>query len=110
MQHPQVLLVAHPMRAHPTGVVVGRLAHIGEPVFAVQRVARDLLGALPGLRLGDDVGNAVASEGELAGEMPVRVLVDHRADVLRIIRREHAVEHDLRHRLLEKQVEFYSVI
>ena len=55
-------------------------------------------GARPGVRLGDHVGNAVAGEGELAGEMAVGVLVDHAADVVRIERREHPVHHHLRHR------------
>ena len=56
------------------------------------------LARCPGIRFGDDVGNAVAGEGELAGEMAVGVLIDDAADVVRIERREHAVHHHLRHR------------
>ena len=41
---------------------------------------------------------AVAGEGELAGQMPVRILVDDVADIVRVIAGEGAVEHDLRHR------------
>ena len=48
--------------------------------------------------LGDDVRDAVAREGELAGEMAVRVLIDDAADVVRIVAREHAVHHHLRDR------------
>ena len=55
---------------------------------------------LPMLRLGDDIADIVAGEGELAGQMPVRVLVDHAADVVRVVAGEGAIEHDLRHRHL----------
>ena len=42
--------------------------------------------------------DAVAGEGELAGELAVRVLVDDAADVVRIEAREHPVHHHLRDR------------
>ena len=77
---------------------MGRLGHLGHPQLAVEHVARDVLRARPGVRLGDHVGNAVAGEGELAGEMAVGVLVDDAADVVRVKRREHPVHHNLRHR------------
>ena len=43
----------------------------------------------------DHVGDAVAGEGELAGELAVRVLIDHAADVVRIEAGEHPVHHHL---------------
>src|SRR5580698_1453282 len=49
------LHLADPVRVHPPRMVVGRLAHVGEPVLAVEGLVGDLLGALPGGRLGDAV-------------------------------------------------------
>ena len=42
----------------------------------------------------------VAGEGELARQMPVRVLIDHVADIARIIAGEGAVQDHLRDRHL----------
>ena len=83
---------------HPVGVVVRRLADLREPQLAVERVARDLLGLLPHVGLGHHVADAVAGEGELAGVVPVRVLIDDAADVVRIEAGEHPVHHHLRDR------------
>src|SRR5262249_60329507 len=44
--------------------------------------------------------NAVAREGELAGEVPVRVLINHAAHVVGIIAGEYAVHHHLGDRYL----------
>ena len=94
------LHVADPVRPDISGVIVRRLVDLGQPDLGVERLLGDAVGARPGAALVDRLRLAVAGEGELARQMPVRVLIDHRADVLRIVRREHAVEHDLRHRLL----------
>ena len=83
---------------HPVRVVVGRLGHFRHPQLAVEHVAGDVLGARPGVGLGDDVRNAVAGEGELAGIVAVGILVNDAADVVWIKRREHAVHHYLRDR------------
>src|SRR5882672_12158237 len=77
-----------PPRMHPAGMVVGRLADIVEPEIAVQRLMRDLLGALPGDRLVDALREPVARKGELAAEAPTGVLVDHAADIVGVISRE----------------------
>src|SRR6516164_5424682 len=48
--HADTVKLAHfadPPRMHPTSVVVGRLADIVEPELAVQRLAGDVLSALP---------------------------------------------------------------
>src|SRR5207342_2622808 len=44
---------ADPVWTHPVGVVVGRLADIGQPMLAVERFTRDIFGAFPRGRLGD---------------------------------------------------------
>ena len=46
---------------------------------------------------------AFAGEGELAGEMPVGVLINHAAHVVGIVAGEHAVHHHLRDRHLPAQ-------
>ena len=63
---------------------------------SVSRAMR--LRALPRLLIVHDIRNAVAREGELAGEMAVRVLIDDAADVVWIVAGEHAVHHHLRDR------------
>src|SRR4029077_6076545 len=60
--HPDAVELAHfvhPPRMHPAGVVVGCLTDIVEPEIAVQRVASDVLGALPGSRFVDALRAAV---------------------------------------------------
>ena len=94
------LHVADPVRPDISGMIVRRLVDLGQPDLGVQRLLGDAVGARPGAALVDRLRLAVAGEGELARQMPVRVLIDHRAHVLRIVRREHAVQHHLRHRLL----------
>src|SRR6266478_5134176 len=84
-----------PPGMHPTGVVVGRLADVVEPEIAVQRIARDVFGALPGDRLVDALREPVARKGELATEAPVGVLVDDAADIVRVISREYPVDDHL---------------
>src|SRR5215471_12366435 len=91
----ELMHFAHPPRMNPAGVVVGRLADIVEPELAVQRLAGDVLGALPGGRLVDAVGDAVAGEGELAGQVTARILVDHAANRVGIIAGEYPVHHHL---------------
>src|SRR5215831_1576357 len=96
--HADAVELAHfadPPRMHPTGVVVGRLADIVEPELAVQRLAGDVLGALPGGRLVDAVGDAVAGEGELAGQVTARILVDHAANRVGVIAGEYPVHYHL---------------
>ena len=92
--------VADPVRPDVSGMIVRRLVDLRQPDPGVQRLGGDAVRPLPRAALVDRLRLAVAGEGELAGQMPVRVLIHHRADVLRIIRREHAVQHHLRHRLL----------
>ena len=87
--------LVHPRRMHPIGVIVRGVADLRQPQLAVEHVAGDLLGLLPHVGLVDLVGDAVAGEGELAGELAVRVLVDHAADVVRIEAGEHPVHHHL---------------
>ena len=59
---------------------------------------RDLLCLFPHVGLVDDELLALAGEGELAGEIAVRVLIDDAANVARVETREGAVDHDLRNR------------
>src|SRR5262249_6389222 len=70
---------AHPARVHPVCMVVRRLADLGQPDAAVEGLLGDARGALVVLRLGDPVRDAVAREGELAGQMPMGVLIDDAA-------------------------------
>src|SRR5262249_32445595 len=91
---------ADPPWMHPTGVVVGRLANIVEPEVAVERIAGDVLGALPGGRLVDALREAVARKGKLAVEAPVCILVDHAADFVGVISGEYPVNDHLSDRHL----------
>ena len=79
-------------------MVVRRLRDFRQPELAVKRLARDALRPRPRFLVGDDVGNAVAREGELAGEMAVRILIHDATDIARVVAREHAVHHHLRDR------------
>ena len=83
---------------HPIGVIVRRLADFRQPQPPVERGLRNPAGAIPHVRLGDHIANAVAGEGELARQMTVRILIDHAAHGSRIVAREHAVHHHLRDR------------
>src|SRR6476646_3676073 len=86
-----LLHLVDPVGPHPIRMVVRRLRYFRHPQLAVEHVAGDALGALPGIGLSNDVGNAVTGESELTGVVPVSVLVE---------RREDSVHHDLRHRNL----------
>src|SRR4030088_2262134 len=72
-----LLHLVHPGGMHPISMVVGRLADLRQPQPAVEGFLGDLLGAFPHVGLVDDIADAVAGEGELAGQMVVLVLVDH---------------------------------
>src|SRR6266516_4856234 len=71
---------ARPPRMHPIGVVMRRLADLRQPQPAVERRGGDALGALHRVGLVERLRPAVAREGELTGEMAVRVLIDDAAD------------------------------
>ena len=60
-------------------MVVRGLADLEEPQRAVEHERGDFFGPLPGLRLADHLGVAVAGEGELAGQTMMRILVDDAA-------------------------------
>src|SRR5262245_33899033 len=90
--------LAHPARERAVRVVVGGLADIVDPELAVERLARNLLRPLIGVRLAHAIRNAVAGEGELAAQAAVRVLIDDAAHVVRIVAGKNAVHHDLRDR------------
>src|SRR5215813_9243133 len=93
-----LLHLVDPVGPHPVRVVVRGLRYLRHPQLAVEHVARDAFGALPRFGFGDDVGDAVTGESKLTRVVPVRVLVDDAADVVRIEWREDAVHYDLRHR------------
>src|SRR5262245_61492987 len=95
-----LLHLAGPVGPYPIRMVVRRLRYFRHPQLAVEHVAGDTLGALPGIGLGNDVGNAVTGGSERAVVVPVSVLIDDPADIIRIERREDSVHHDLRHRNL----------
>jgi hypothetical protein len=61
------------------------LADFRQPELAVERFARNPGGDAPGLLVADHVAVIVAGEGELAGQMPVRVLIHHVADIAGIV-------------------------
>ena len=57
-----------------------RFADFRQPELAVERVVGDASRHLPARLIAHHVLVVVAGEGELAGQMPVRILVDHVAD------------------------------
>src|SRR5215813_2016027 len=95
-----LLHLVDPVGPHPIRMVVRGLRYFRHPQLAVEHVAGDALGALPGIGLGNDVRNAITGERELTGVVAVSVLVDDSANIVRIERREHAVHHNLRYRNL----------
>src|SRR5262249_58722995 len=72
---------ADPPGPHPVGMVVGGFADLGKPDLAVECRLGDPLRTLPCFRLGDDVLDTIAGKAELAGMMPVRILIDDCAHV-----------------------------
>src|SRR5215207_1275368 len=93
--HVHLLEALRPARADIVGVVMRRRADIGEIGFALEHLLRDARGRAPGIGVGDAQRLALAGEGELAGEMPVPVLVDDAADRGRVEAALHPVQHHL---------------
>ena len=76
---------------------LGDFRHID---LAVERLLGDAVGARPVAAFGDRFALAVTGEGELAGQMAIRVLINDAANIVRIEAREGAVDDHLRHGLL----------
>src|SRR5579862_2245630 len=79
-------------------MVVRGLADFRQPELPIEHRLRNSLGAVPHVGFANDVGDIVAGERELAGVVPVLVLVDHTAHGGGIETGEGAVEYNLRHR------------
>src|SRR5262249_26022345 len=69
--------LAHPARTYPVGVVVRRLADLGQPQLSVECLGGNLLGTVHGVRLPHHITDAVAGKRELTGETPMGVLIDN---------------------------------
>jgi hypothetical protein len=65
---------------------MGGVPDFGEPDFAVERFFGDAFRLFPHIGLVDTAEVfALAGKGELAGQMPMRVLINDPADIMRVI-------------------------
>src|SRR4051812_48333974 len=98
--HVHFLQAPGPGRPDVIRMIMGRAAHIRHVGSALENRIRDPLRGVPGFTVGDAQGPALAGEGELAGQVPVPVLVDDAADRGRVETAFHPVEHHLGDRRL----------
>ena len=75
-----------------------RLGDFGQPKLTVEHRFRDFFGAFSHVGFVHDIGDVIAGKGELAGVVPMLVLVNHAAHRVRIKTGEGAVHHHLRDR------------
>jgi hypothetical protein len=80
---------------YPIRVIMRRLTDLIEPELAVEHVVRNLLCLLPHVGLVDLQPFPFAGKRELAGEVTVRVLVNHAANIVRLKTGKGPVDDDL---------------